>query len=772
MKKRLLTGFFFSLFLSMPLWAESDTVPSRLYRVDSVSSQSYSDTVMNAFDGDSSTWWSLNTAEAEPLPAFLVLDLQEKRNISGFYYLCNVQNADEKLFSYEVYVSDSVSGWGGPQAKGFLFWDSTKDVAGKYVSFGAVEGRYVKVAYLDNTNDWNNALQTAELRIMQDTSVRVFKKNQHLLSDSLPILANALDSTLLRASASSGLPVSFQVVSGPVSILEKEGKSYLVCNGENGTAVLDAVQEGNNAYYPVKQRFSVEIQNPENYRLTIHTPLIEEEPLVIPSDTLRYLLQARAEIGSVYNEVSDVYFSVNGERLESRFNPENGHAQAVFYPGRYGDFSIGIHASASNGTDTVVTRNIRVDSARETRVVRTFDKLLINFPDPGRTNGGVYRFPQHQGSYWRIKAKLDVQCPKIPGGCDDWDRVAWIEIQTPDGQWRELIRYTTAFGKACYHELDVTDFSSWLQGEVPMRMFVDTWGTGGYEVTLDFEFTKGIPQYLYTTVTPLWSGNFPFGDMADLQPLDTLTVDVDKSAAALNLKVVTTGHGWGSNNTSNAAEFYYAKHHLYVEDEEFEQDLQRECYPNPDGCDFQLGTWKYDRAGWCPGAISPGYDFNASAHVGKEKLQLKYIFEEGYVDYCHPNNPDCVSGQTCNDCQDTYNPQYYIASYLISYFDKMFDTLPYDFTGNEQVDASREELDFHIYPNPVQDRFFVQTHGETGSGSLQIIGSDGGLLRTGIFRDGIELNGMEFRVEDLPSGLYFVRIQTRNKNGIRKIMIR
>ena len=148
---------------------------------------------------------------------------------------------------------------------------------------------------------------------------------------------------------------------------------------------------------------------------------------------------------------------------------------------------------------------------------------------------------------------------------------------------------------------------------------------------------------------------------------------------------------------------------------------------------------------------------------------MKFIFEEDYVDECHPNNPECVSGVTCADCMDTYNPQYYIASYLISYYDKMYDSLPE--VANESVEPSREELQFTAYPNPATERFFVQTYGETGRGTLQVIGLDGKVWHNYMFNSGVELNGMEFPVWDMPQGVYVVRIQTEHKNGIYKIVV-
>lgn len=750
--------------------AENEVVDVANYTVVKVSSQTVSDMVQKAFDGDSATWWALNTSVyGGPLPAQLVLDLGSETHVSGFYYLPNKDNTSDKLLSYEIYVSNDINAWGDAQAKARIFWNSDTDVSGKDLLIGAVKGRYVKLVYVDNANDWNDAIQTAELRVYADTSVKGFKKNQHLEVASVPSVVSVGDTTLLEAKASSGLDVTFEVVSGPAKVEKKDTVQVLTYTGEEGVVVVKAMQEGDDTWYPVEYLFSWKVENPSMYQVSLFTNLIEDEPIVMPSDTMYYVLQARAEIGSEFNTITDMQVKVDGETLESDFDAERGYIRARFMPGKYGEFDVEFTATASNGTDTTVRRTMTVDSADESRTVRSFDGLIINFPDPGRTNGGVYRFPQHVGSYRSIVAKLDVKCPDIEGGCDDWDRVAWVEIQTPDGQWREIIRYTTAFGVPCDHELDVTDFASLLQGEVPMRMFVDTWGTGGYEVYLDFEFDKGLPQYLYSEVTPLWSGNFPFGDMANLQPLDTLSVSLDEDVVAASLKMVITGHGWGSNNSDNAAEFYPAKNELYVNGTRFDHDLLRVCKPNPDNCTGQRGTWAYDRCGWCPGSIAPGTDFNVTGQLTSKEMKLTYLFDPDYVDYCHSSNPECVSGETCTDCFDTYNPQFYVSSYLITHSNKMYDSLPE--VGNEKY-QEREELSFNTYPNPASDKVMVQVYGETGYGYVQLIGMNGQIYHQHTFGNASELGALEISVADVPSGVYFIRIQTQYANGIRKVVVR
>lgn len=752
------------------LWAQVTEIAPETYTVLSINSQTAADPVQNAFDGDTTTWWAVNTGQRLPLPAILVLDLGKEHKVCGVRYRCNAQNSSDKLQDYALYVSNDTTDWGDAQAIGRIFWQDVSNVSVQDLSFGAVKGRFVKIVYIDNTNTWNRAIQTAELRVLEDLSAEDLRTNQRLYVDSLPVLVSSLDTVPLKATASSQLPVKFSVISGSAGILESNGNSFfLISDGTEEQVVIEAVQEGNSEFYPVRHVFGVQVENPLLYSLSLSTPLVESEIIAMPSDTLVYPLWARAEIGTSFSHITDLRIEVEGQNALSYWNTKDNTARFDFIPGHYGDFTVHFYASASNGKDTSFTRRIRVDSISQSRTVRAFEHMLINFPEPGRTNGGVFVFPQHVGSYQRIVAKLDMQCPQIDGGCDDWDRVAWVEMQTPDGQWREIIRYTTAYGVPCSHELDVSDFSSWLQGEVPMRMFIDTWGSGGYDITLDFEFVKGMPQYLYSGIIPLWNGNFPFGDPARLQPMDTLLVQTPVGAAALNLKVVTTGHGWGSNNTGNAAEFYEAHHTIYVNQSSFSHSPWMKCNPNPDGCTGQRGTWAYNRAGWCPGAIAPGYNYNLAAQLGSKEMEMRFILQENYVDRCHPNNPDCVSGVTCGDCMDTYNPQYYIASYVIAYYNQMYDSLPD--VANEQI-AGREELAFSVYPNPVSERFFVQTGEQTGRGSLQLFNMNGEVLRSRVFNNAEELNTQAIDVRDLPAGFYVLRIQTLHKNGVQKIIIR
>lgn len=505
--------------------------------------------------------------------------------------------------------------------------------------------------------------------------------------------------------------------------------------------------------------------------VTIRTHLTDAEPLTMP-DLYAYRLEAGARVNDAADRIADMRVWVNGDSIAAQFDPLTSSIRAWYTPQAFGEtVSVRFEARSENGLTASLERQIKVmqgDTAAPNRIVRTLDSVLINFPEPGQTNGGVYTLPQYVGHYENIMAHLYVTCPVLNNkvDCDDWDRVGWVEIQTPDGQWHEIIRYVTSYRTPCNHHIDVTEFASYLQGEVPMRMCIETWGSGGWEITLDLEYISGQSQFLYTEPVPLWNGVFPFGDPSRLQPLDTLTASIPEDVAAMSLRIVTTGHGWGQNNSSNAAEFYRAYHKVLVNDTAISQDLWMTCNPNPDGCQPQMGTWKHNRAGWCPGVISPGYHYNLSGHIPDDSVTLSYVFDEHYVDYCHPNNPNCVSGRTCADCNDGFNPMYYIASYLIYWYDRMYEgdfppvhqyQKPEDTTAIEMRRGDRN-LSLQTWPNPTSGEFKVRSERPFGAGIVQVIDAQGKVYAQKTFTSSEDLADKTFTLAGLPAGTYIVRL--------------
>ncbi|QAA80372.1 T9SS type A sorting domain-containing protein [Aequorivita sp. H23M31] len=499
--------------------------------------------------------------------------------------------------------------------------------------------------------------------------------------------------------------------------------------------------------------------------LQLTTRLTEDYPLEMPQlKAYPIYMNATAQDPDT---ISEVRISIDG----SEYNAEEniGFYYFLWTPESYGIHEIVMTAKSTTGEEISITRNINVVSTASTQMVASLEDVVIEFGgDNSRWYYGTYTFPQFVGGYNDINAFLDVACPNITGGCDDWDRWAFIDVKAPDGNWIQLIRYITPYGVACSHELNVTDYKSLLQGEVELRVFIDTWGTGGWQLSLDMNFAAGTPEYLYSDVIEIWDDSYSFGDPANLQPVPTFNVEIPELVNASHLRVSNTGHNWGANNSGNAAEFFNATHYLDINGEQtFSQHLWNQCNPNPDGCTGQRGTWQYSRAGWCPGSIAPPDVYDMSAFIGTA-FNLDYRFHPSYMDYCHPNNPDCVSGQTCPDCNDGSNPIYYVDTHLIN---ESNNPMVYgNILGIKAIDNTKI-FDISVYPNPTKGMFQINTKSPDGETRITVNTVDGQAVKTYYFQTSEELNHHSFDLTNLSSGIYFLNIENSYGTGVKRIIL-
>ncbi|NQX98895.1 MAG: hypothetical protein HRT73_13605, partial [Flavobacteriales bacterium] len=403
----------------------------------------------------------------------------------------------------------------------------------------------------------------------------------------------------VSASVNTGLPITYTIQSGPATII---GNTITLAGA--GTVVIKAAQLGNATFNPISTTQSFSVLDLATVYPTIKTKLTDVFPIEMPVLNA-YPLYATAEIAEpLVLSVMNIKFEVNGTPIPTTL--KNGYYFAWWTPTNTGNYDIYTKATASNGNVTIDTVNINVVTTVNTQNVQTFDGDLVAFGfGANRTFYGNYTLPQSIGAYDQIVANFSVTCPSISGGCDDWDRLAYVEYKAPDGTWMELFRYITPYGVPCNHSIDVTDYASLLHGKIELRMFIDTWGTGGWDIHLDLDFIAGTPTHLYSSIQEIWHGSYNFGNPLDLQPCDTVSIVHPTNTQKATFRLTTTGHGWGANNTGNAAEFYNATHNFHVNGSStYTQNLWNTCKPNPDNCTGQLGTWQYNRAGWCPGAIA------------------------------------------------------------------------------------------------------------------------------------------------------------------------
>ncbi len=555
----------------------------------------------------------------------------------------------------------------------------------------------------------------------------------------------------LNATASSGLPVTYSIVEGPASV----SGDVLTLTGEAGIVRVKASQPGNDEYAPANDL----INEFEVVDATAYYPgLLVRRPADLTSvymenlEMVMFLAESHVEHPEVLS-VTSMEFSIDGIQIPVHGNT-NGYYAAYWTPPAFGNYTMTVRSTITGGNTTTSTVSFDVTNNIVSLQVQTFTGQTVTPSNQIVT--GTFVFPTFAGAFSEILSYLTISCP--PGGCDPYDRVSHIEVKDLTGQWVEIYRYITPFGVGCSDNVDVTDYASLLQGEVDMRYHCITWDKG-FNINIRYEFTPGTPGYLYSVVTPLWRGEYSFGNMSDPQPVSPAQYTFPADALDAHLKVITTGHNWGENNTGNAAEFYHATHYIKVNDvRTHTQDLWAVCNPNPAGCQPQNGTWVYPRAGWCPGSISRVFDFSMANFLSIPNFKLEYEFDPNYKDLCNAANPECVSGVTCPDCADTFNPILNVSVNMITFSNKIL------------VKAENcESANIRIVPNPASGRFTLMSANPVlarGS-SAEILNASGSVVKA------FAWNGDEKQVDisKLPAGLYIVRITTSRGVDVKKLIV-
>jgi len=251
----------------------------------------------------------------------------------------------------------------------------------------------------------------------------------------------------------------------------------------------------------------------------------------------------------------------------------------------------------------------------------------------------AHRFETHEVTFphlpWPVgRIILTLTLGPGPGGYDPWDRSAAVYVWGDDGERYEIMRYITPYRRGYQWQVDVTDYQSLLRGRRKMAASVGTWQPAaaepakqkGWTVRVDLDFYPGQPRWQAFRVRNLWSGSPEYGNPE--HPLDEFfsprRLRISPQTERAKLKITVTGHGQHPA-TANAAEFFPARRVVSVNGHRFENVLWRtDCWLNP--CRPQGGTWKFDRAGWCPGSVVRPWilDITDLVHPGGEAL-ITYV---------------------------------------------------------------------------------------------------------------------------------------------------
>lgn len=713
-----------------------------------------------AIDNDTATLW--HTGSGVPYPHEIQIDLGASYPLSGIGILPRQAPTNAKVEQIEIYLSLDGTTW-DVQGGEMFFYADENDIALRQSTFHSIDARYVKIVGLTGYSD--DFMGIAELEVYQDLVCSPTGQNNQLITFEEILDKGTEDEPFeVNAYASSGLSVDYEIVSGPATVVG----NIVTLTGDPGIVEIKAIQEGDVDFYPSEATVFFEVIDLSLYYPEVTTRLIDVYPLEMPNlKAYPIYINSSIVVSDDLVELQQIDLEIGNDTFTAE--EQDGFYYYLWTPSSYGIHTIDIHAIASNGNETVITRNVDVTDTNTSQIVGTLQDVVIEFGgENSRWYYGTYTLPQFVGAYDNIDAFFEVECPSISGGCDDWDRWAHIDIKGPDGNWIQIIRYITPYGVACNHELDVTDYMSLLQGEVEFRVFIDTWGTGGWQLTLNLDYNQGTPDYDYSNVVEIWDATYNFGDPSNLQPVEPYNLGLMNDIEESHLRLSNTGHGWGENNTGNAAEFFNAYHFIDVDSEQtFIQHLWNDCNPNPDNCTGQQGTWQYDRAGWCPGAISPPDIFDLTPYIGTN-INLAYRFHPTYQDFCHPNNPDCVSGVTCVDCNAGYNPHYVVDGQVIKKSNEPIiygEVLGVNSVNNDKV------FELSVYPNPTDGIFSLYTDQLEGNTRVSIYTIEGKQVKVYYFDSNEELNNYKFDLSNLNSGMYFINLENKMGTGAKKIIL-
>ena len=539
------------------------------------------------------------------------------------------------------------------------------------------------------------------------------------------------DPITLTATASSGLPVSFEMIEGPATI----SGNTLTLTGEEGIVKFKAIQAGNASWLPAPDVIKTfEVVDPDLYtpEFTIRRPYNDTKVYLDALHPIMIVVSAYVEHPEVI-KFTEIKALVDGEEIILKTDYpddfENGYYYGMWTPSGFGDYNMTVSITQSGGKVTTATNQFEVTSQIDNTLnVAAMHGDLVCTPSQHSAKG-EYPFPSHVGAFNQITAYYDHNC--VNGNCDSYDRVGGVKIRNYRGEWVELFRYTTPFGAQCEDELDVSDYTSLLQGLVEFEFYMESWSGSGYNPNLDFTFTQGPPDYLYVDVDEIWFGTYSFGDYANQQPVPVVDYRFSDKTQAASLKLITTGHNWSSSvtggnayNTGNAAEFYEATHHILVNGQNrYDQHLWRTCNPHPAGCTTPNGTWYYPRSGWCPGSIALVWDYDLSSYLNTGHAELFYQFDPNYIDQCHPNYPDCQDGaNACPHCSDPDNPILKVSGKVISYSNDE------DIFTNVHQTVVEPAFQVELYPNPAQYQVTLRTDYDKGVVSVMMLNAWGQMV--------------------------------------------
>ncbi|MCC6371095.1 MAG: T9SS type A sorting domain-containing protein [Bacteroidia bacterium] len=199
-------------------------------------------------------------------------------------------------------------------------------------------------------------------------------------------------------------------------------------------------------------------------------------------------------------------------------------------------------------------------------------------------------------------------CPGNPQYCGSWDYTTQIYARHANMDSVEIARVITPYatdwlslGKKHDYIVEVSDYAAALDGATGMRFNYSGY-SWGFTITLKLEFIEGVPPMDALAVKNIYDGYYPFGNATNSieNYLSAKTFSYGGNVNRAFIKNIVSGHGADANDCSEFCDKYYQlklNNNQVAQKQIWRSDCGiNQVYP-------QTGTWIYERANWCPGAV-------------------------------------------------------------------------------------------------------------------------------------------------------------------------
>ncbi len=247
-------------------------------------------------------------------------------------------------------------------------------------------------------------------------------------------------------------------------------------------------------------------------------------------------------------------------------------------------------------------------------------------------------------------------CPGSEQYCGDWDYGTSVYAMPAGADTVKLGRVITPYSgnwnvnRKHDYVVDVTDYSSILQGNLGMRYVYEGY-SWGFTITLKIEYIEGTPAQKALEVKNIYDGYYAYGKITD--PIENKLIAKNFTyhtpAVSAAIKNIISGHGSDATGCGEFCSKYYQQRingSLLAQKQLWKSDCGfNNVYP-------QNGTWIYDRANWCPGEeVYPFYHDLRTVTTAGTPFSADIDFEP----YTSPN-PTNAGGYNIASQLITYGP--------------------------------------------------------------------------------------------------------------------